>query len=159
MFASANRMLCRVLNRQWVSVACVVFLSVRTNEGSGSGRGIHYQQGAEFNKMAETTACRRLSHGERNIKLRNRRRFLRGKGLFFCARKVGFDVSILICVRCAVFFVECGFLPFVALHSLASIRHLKDCGLCVWKSGKDARKLTINNKFHVKHSDGWRSFT
>lgn len=48
---------------------------------------------------------------------------------------------------------------FVVLRSLASIEHLKDRDLCVWKSGKDARKLTINNKFHVKHSDGWRSFT
>ena len=81
------------------------------------------------------------------------------KRFFFCARKVGFDVSILICVRCAVFFVECGFLPFAASHPLASVAHLKDRDLRVWKSGKDAQKLTINNKFHVKHSDGWRSFT
>ena len=36
MFALANRMLCRVLNRQGVSVACVVFLSGRTNEEGGS---------------------------------------------------------------------------------------------------------------------------
>lgn len=79
MFASANRMLCRVLNRQGESVVCVVFLSGRTNEEGGSGRGIHYQRGAEFNKMAETTACRRLSHGERNIKLRNQGWFCRGK--------------------------------------------------------------------------------
>lgn len=112
MFASANHMLCRALNRQGESVACVVFLSGRTYEEGGSERGIHYQRGAEFNKMAETTACRRLSHGERNIRPRNRRRFCRGKVLFFCARKVGVDVSILICVRRAVFFVECGFLPF-----------------------------------------------
>ena len=48
---------------------------------------------------------------------------------------------------------------FVALRPLASIGRLKDRDLCVWKSGKDAQKLTINNKFHVKHSDGWRSFT
>ena len=105
----------------------------------------------------ETTACRRLSHGELNIKLRNQRWFCRGK--VFCAHKVGFDVSILICVRCAVFFVERGFLPFVASHPLAPIEHLKGRDLCVWKSGKDAQKLTINNKFHVKHSDWWRSFT
>ena len=76
------------------------------------------------------------------------------KGSFFCARRVGFDVSILICVRCAVFFVECGFLPLVASHPLASIGHLKDRDSCVWKSGKDAQELTINNKFHVKRSDG-----
>ena len=81
------------------------------------------------------------------------------KGSFFCARKVGFDVSILICVRCAVFFVECGASLFVASHQLASVAHLKDRDLCVWKSGKDAQKLTINNKFHVKHSDGRWSFT
>ena len=103
MFASANRMLCRVLNRQGESVVCVVFLSGRANEEGGSGRGIHYQRGAEFNKMAETTACHRLSHGERNIRPRNRRWFCRGKVLFFCAHKVGFDVSILICVWCAFF--------------------------------------------------------
>ena len=48
---------------------------------------------------------------------------------------------------------------FVASRPLASIGHLNDRDLCVWKSGKDAQKLTINNKFHVKHSDGWRSFT
>ena len=101
MFASANRMLCRVLNRPGESVACVVFLSGRTNEEGGSERGIHYQRGAEFNKTVETTACRRLSHGERNIRPRNRRRSCRGK--VFCAHKVGFDVSILICVRRAVF--------------------------------------------------------
>lgn len=105
----------------------------------------------------ETTACRRLSHGERNIKLRNQRWFCRGK--VFCAHKVGFDVSILICVRSAVFFVECGFLFFVASHPLASIGRLKDCDLRLWKSGKDTQKLTINNKFHVKRSDEWRSFT
>ena len=102
----------------------------------------------------ETTACRRLSHGGRNIKPRNQEWFCRGKVLFFCARRVGFDVSILICVRCAVFFVECGFLPLVASHPLASIGHLKDRDSCVWKSGKDAQELTINNKFHVKRSDG-----
>ena len=72
---------------------------------------------------------------------------------------MGFDVGILICVRCAVFFVECGFLLFVASHPFVYIGHLKDRDLCVWKSGKDARKLTINNKFHVKHSDERRSFT
>ena len=105
----------------------------------------------------ETTACRSLLHGERNIKLHNQRWFCRGK--VFCAHKVGVDVNILICVRRAVFFVEYGSLPFVASHPLAPIGHLKDRDLCVWKSGKDARKLTINNKFHVKHSDGWRSFT
>lgn len=48
MFASANRMLCRVLNRQGESVACVVFLSGRTNEESGSGRGVHDRMSAEF---------------------------------------------------------------------------------------------------------------
>ena len=47
MFASANRMLCRVLNRQKVSVACVLFLSGRTNEEGGSGRGVHDQMSAE----------------------------------------------------------------------------------------------------------------
>lgn len=47
MFASANRMLCRVLNRQGVSVACVVFLSGRTNEEGGSGRGVHDRMSAE----------------------------------------------------------------------------------------------------------------
>lgn len=72
---------------------------------------------------------------------------------------MGFDVSILICVRCAVFFVGCGFLPFVASRPLAAIGQLEARDLCVWKSGKDAQKLTINNKFHVKHSGGWRSFT
>ena len=41
MFTSANRMLCRVLNRQGVSVASAVFLSGRTNEEGGSGRGVH----------------------------------------------------------------------------------------------------------------------
>lgn len=81
------------------------------------------------------------------------------KGSFFCARKVGFDVSIWIRARGAVFFLWCAILFFVVLRSLASFGHLKDRDLCVWKSGKDARKLTINNKFHVKHSDGWRSFT
>lgn len=81
------------------------------------------------------------------------------KGSFFHAHKVGFDVSIWLCAGFAVFFVECGFLPFVASHPLASIGHMKNRDLCVWKSGKDARKLTINNKFHVKHSNGWRSFT
>ena len=48
---------------------------------------------------------------------------------------------------------------FVALRPLTSIGRLNVRDLCVWKSGKDARKLTINNKFHVKRSDGWRSFT
>lgn len=47
MFASANRMLCRVLNRQGVSVACVVFLSGRANEEGGSGRGVRDQMSAE----------------------------------------------------------------------------------------------------------------
>lgn len=59
----------------------------------------------------------------------------------------------------APFFLWSVILSFVALRPLASIGHLNVCDLCVWKSGKDARKLTINNKFHVKHSDGWRSFT
>ena len=72
-------MLCRVLNRQGVSVACVVFLSGRTNKEGGSERGIHYQRGAEFRKMAETTACRRLLRGEHNIKPRNRRWLCRGE--------------------------------------------------------------------------------
>lgn len=40
-------MLCRVLNRQGVSVACVVFLSGRTNEEGGSGRCVHDQMSAE----------------------------------------------------------------------------------------------------------------
>lgn len=47
MFASANRMLCCVLNRQGVSVASVVFLSGRTNEEGGSGRGDHDRMSAE----------------------------------------------------------------------------------------------------------------
>lgn len=47
MFASANRMLCRVLNRQGVSVACVVFLSGRTNEEGGSGHGVLDRMSAE----------------------------------------------------------------------------------------------------------------
>ena len=47
MFASANRMLCRVLNRQGVSVACVVFLGGRTNKEGGSRRGVHDQMSAE----------------------------------------------------------------------------------------------------------------
>lgn len=47
MFASVNCMLCRVLNRQGVSVACVVFLSGRTNEEGGSGRGVHDRMSAE----------------------------------------------------------------------------------------------------------------
>ena len=92
--------------------------------------------------MAETTACRRLSHGERNIRPPQSEVILPRKG--FCAHKVGFDVSILICVRCAVlFFVERGFLPFVASHPLASIGRLKDRDPCVekWK-----RCAEINNK-------------
>ena len=67
----------------------------------------------------------------------------------FCVHKVGFDVGIWICVRGGVRAI----LFFVVLRSLASIGHLKDRDLRVWKSGKDARKLTINNKFHVKRSD------
>ena len=48
MFALANRMLCRVLNRQGVSVASVAFLSGRTNEGGGgSGRGVLDRMSAE----------------------------------------------------------------------------------------------------------------
>ena len=104
MFASTNRMLCRVLNCQGVSVACVVFLSGRTNEEGGSERGIHYQRGAEFRKMAETTACRRLLRGEHNIKPRNRRWLCRGE--VFCVRKVGFDASAWLCAMCAAFFCE-----------------------------------------------------
>ena len=50
MFASAKRMLSRVLNRQGVSVACVVFLSGRTNKEGGSERGIHDRMSAEVNK-------------------------------------------------------------------------------------------------------------
>ena len=86
------------------------------------------------------------------------------KGSFFCARKVGFDVSIWIRVRGAVFFLWCAILFFVVLRSLASIERLKDRDLCVWKSGKDARKLTINKvsretlgwmaEFHVKLKTG-----
>ena len=41
MFASVNCILCRVLNCQGVSVDCAVFLSGRTNEEGGSGRGVH----------------------------------------------------------------------------------------------------------------------
>lgn len=48
MFASANRMLCRVLNCQGVSVACAVFLGGRANEEGGSERGVHDQMSAEF---------------------------------------------------------------------------------------------------------------
>ena len=47
MFASASRMHCRVLNRQGVSVACVVFLSGRTNEEGGSGGGVNDRMSAE----------------------------------------------------------------------------------------------------------------
>lgn len=47
MFASANRMICCVLNRQGVSVACVVFLSGRTNEEGGSGCGVLDRMSAE----------------------------------------------------------------------------------------------------------------
>ena len=115
MFASANRMLCRVLNRQGVLVACVVFLSGRTYEEGGSERGIHYQRGAEFRKMAETTACRRFLRGEHNIKPRNRRWLCRGE--VFCVRKVGFDVSILICVRFAVFLWKAD--SFLLLHRIS----------------------------------------
>ena len=75
-------MLCRVLNRQGVSVACVVFLSGRTNKEGGSERGIHYQRGSEFRKMVETTACRRLLRCGHDIKFRNQRRFCREKVLF-----------------------------------------------------------------------------
>lgn len=53
MFASANRMLCRVVNRQGVSVACVVHLSVRTYEEGGSGRGVHDRMGAEVDNEWE----------------------------------------------------------------------------------------------------------
>lgn len=42
-------MLCRALNRQGESVARVVFLSGRTNEEGGSGRGVHDQMSAEVN--------------------------------------------------------------------------------------------------------------
>lgn len=38
------------------------------------------------------------------------------KGSFFCAHKVGFDVSILICVRCAVFLWNAP--PFLLLHRI-----------------------------------------
>ena len=105
----------------------------------------------------ETTACRRLSHGERNIKLRNQRRFCRGKVFLRTQSGIWCKHFDLCSVR--AFFVECGFFSFVASRPLASTGCSKDCGLRVWKSGKDARKLTIDNKFHVKHSDGWRSFT
>lgn len=80
-----------------------------------------------------------------------RKGFLRAQGGVWCKH---FDL----CSERG-FFVECGFLFFVASHPLASIGRLKDCDLRLWKSGKDTQKLTINNKFHVKHSDGWRSFT
>ena len=116
MFASVNCILCRVLNRQWVSVDCAVFLSGRTNEEGGSERGIHYQRGAELNKMAEATACRRLLRGEHNIKPRNQRRFCRGK--VFCVRKVGFDASAWLCAVCAAFFCEARLLSL--LHRVRS---------------------------------------
>lgn len=45
--ASVNCILCRVLNRQGVSVASEVFLSGRTNEEGGSGRGVHDRMSAE----------------------------------------------------------------------------------------------------------------
>lgn len=38
------------------------------------------------------------------------------KGSFFCARKVGFDVSVLICVRCAVFLWNAA--SFLLLHRI-----------------------------------------
>ena len=61
----------------------------------------------------------------------------------YCVHRVGFDVSIWIRVRGAVFF--CGARSFfVVSRSLASIRRLKDRDLCVWKSGKRCAK--INNK-------------
>lgn len=50
MSASVNCILCRVLNRQGVSVARMVFLSGRTNEAGGSGRGVHDRTSAEVNK-------------------------------------------------------------------------------------------------------------
>lgn len=62
---------------------------------------------------------------------------------FLRTHKVGFDESILICVRRAVFFAECGSLPFVASHPLASIGHLKGRDLCVEKWKRHAK---INNK-------------
>ena len=54
----------------------------------------------------------------------------------------------------AVFFLWCAILFFVVLRSLASAARLKIVFCRVWKSGQDAQKLTINNKFHVKRSDG-----
>ena len=79
------------------------------------------------------------------------------KGVFF-VDKAGFDVGIWFCAGCTVFLWSV--IPFfVALRLVASIGRLNDRDLRVWKSGKDARKLTINNKFHVKHSDGRWSFT
>ena len=108
-------MLCRVLNRQGVSVACVVFLSGRTNKEGGSERGIHYQRGSEFRKMAETTACRRLLRGEHNIKTAIGGDFAEER--FFCVRKAGFDVSILICVRFAVFLWNAD--SFLLLHRIS----------------------------------------
>lgn len=63
-----------------MNVGCLRgFLSKRTYEEGGSGRGVHYRMSAEVNILAETTACRRLSHGERNIRPRKRRWFCRGK--------------------------------------------------------------------------------
>lgn len=53
MFASASRMLCRVPNRQGVSVARVVFLSGRTNEEGCSGRGVHDRMSAEVDNKWE----------------------------------------------------------------------------------------------------------
>ena len=47
MFATVNHMLLCVLNRQGVSVDCVVFLGGRTNEEGGSGRGVHDRMSAE----------------------------------------------------------------------------------------------------------------
>ena len=136
-------MLCRVLNRQGVSVACVVFLSGRTNEEGGSGRGVHDRTSAEFNKMAEATACRRLLRGEHNIKPRNQRRFCREKSAF-CVRKVGFDASIWIRIRGAVYFFVVRDSFFVVLRSLASAGRLKDRVLLRVEKWK--RRAKINNK-------------
>ena len=68
--------------------------------------------------------------------------------------KVGFDAGILdSCWGRGLFFVVRDSF-FVVLRSLASAARLKIVFCRVWKSGQDAQKLTINNKFHVKRSDG-----
>ena len=96
-------MLCRVLNCQGVSVACAVFLGGRANEEGGSGRGVHDRMSAEVDNEWK----QRLAADFRMVNATQSPAI--GGGFagerFFCAHKVGLDVSILICVRCAVFFL------------------------------------------------------